>query len=193
MKCTLQNPTPAPSTRCRSARASPSICSTVEAAGRRQRQAAHAVRAIRAAHRLAHDDLVAGEVGQRDVARIERMLRRPCRRCRARSRPCRTRRRRRRRSRAACARSRDCAASCRPAAPCRWRRRSRRAARGCVMYFSATSSACSRGDTAKPRSASAIAGSNSAAHCSRPCLRCAVSSRRTVPGTPTDLPPTTAS
>ena len=46
--------------------------------------------------------------------------------------------------------------------------------------------------TLKPPSASVMAGSNSCAQGSLPCCRCAISSMRTVPGTPTERPPTTA-
>jgi hypothetical protein len=50
----------------------------------------------------------------------------------------------------------------------------------------------SRGDIGKPFSAASMAGSKSVAQASLPCLACATSSRRGVPGTPTERPPTTA-
>jgi hypothetical protein len=60
------------------------------------------------------------------------------------------------------------------------------------MAVSRAIAAASRGETGKPFSARAIAGANSRAHGRRPWRRCISASSATVPGTPTDLPPTTA-
>ena len=62
-----------------------------------------------------------------------------------------------------------------------------------VLAPSSVSCAYSRGLKAKPFSASWIAGWNSAFHGSLPCCWCASSRARSVPGTPTDRPPTTPS
>ena len=89
-------------------------------------------------------------------------------------------------------RSRDCAASCRPArgaavgaeevgAGGRERREVRR---HCPAMAPAR-----RGEISKPRSASSAAGVDQSAQGRRPCSRCASSSSASVPGTPTERPP----
>ena len=50
----------------------------------------------------------------------------------------------------------------------------------------------SRGGAAKPSRALSIAGWNSSRHASLPCSLCASSSMATAPGTPTEMPETTA-
>jgi hypothetical protein len=50
----------------------------------------------------------------------------------------------------------------------------------------------SRGGVAKPSRAMSIAGWNSVTHGSLPCSVCASSSIATAPGTPTEMPETTA-
>ena len=160
---------------------------------RRERHAADAVAAIRSAHRRAHLHAVAGKIVERQVAgRSHR--RSPSTRHRARSRRGRTLRRLGLPACAACAHSPDCEACRRSAAARRRRARSSGARDRCRSALrsprSQMQAAATPGSPA-PRAQSPAA--NRSAQRKRPCARCAAPSNATVPGTPTERPPITAS